>query len=252
MEDKYNQYGRVIPRGEGTVYVASLQTTYLSKIFEIFKPEQIRKLKARGSVSKIDEEKENLDVGLKYIQRNLKEVWIDFDIKNCPVLDKKSIKAIMILLKRTGVDEVIVEELEVEIPIDYSKLVDTDKEIETNFIARFRNIECPNAPQLRENIKTLNKEIFESNKNNFRYRQLMLYYLLGASKKDLTYHRKNKVAIIDLEEGWGKKSEIPKWGSDSIGSKKTVIGVKQALGDFCVQQHYKLKDNKEWNFEGWN
>jgi len=238
----------------GEVFVAALQTTYLKTIFKIFKPEQIKKVKAAAHVVNKENVDEHFSIGMVEIYRDTNTVRLDYDVKDNPPLTKKEIKEIEKILKRSKVEDLSVEYLEVVIPVDFSKYVSLPKGkvLEKDFIAIFKNTDCPDAEQIRDDLRAKNLDVYNSDRHNFRYRQMQLVFFVGASKMMQTLARRQAAALIDLDLNWIKNTEIPKWGSDMIGSRKTITAIAHSLGKYCVQEHYRLNEKKEWDFQGWN
>jgi len=239
----------------GETYVAALQTTYLSKVLEIFKPNQIRKLIAEGEVKKGRELKTKDLIGLKYIREDYDKIVIDYDCSNVPRLTEESIKEIIELLKKTGVNDCTISCLEVDnLNVDFgkygAKLNNGLLAKSTEYVGRFRNDLCPNNTRFREDIKKKNYEIYKSSRNLFRYRQLQLYYFILKKQLELVSYQRRK-PIIDLELNWHKKSGVPKTSGEGLSSQETVRAIQDCIGDYwCSSLGYRLTKDRHWMFVG--
>ena len=233
------------------VFVGALQTTYLKKIFEIFKPEQIRKIEASGSI--VNTQNIPIDnVYLSGVRYDSRRINFSYNKRDMFQLDDEEVKKVLDILKNNGIVNLAISELEVEFPIDYSMFSDKIPN-DAMFVAKFRCEDCPNDSQLKESLRNLNVEVADAkDRNLFRYRQLLLTYLIQKDQEEnLPISR--RVPMIDLDLNWIKLSDMPKYGSGLVGSSKnTVIGVWKSIGKYLVQQNYKLKDNKTWEFNSFS
>ena len=157
------------------------------------------------------------------------------------------IKKILGTLKLSGINDMIIQKLELEIELD-PKNFNQEGEI-TPFIATFRNEICPNSPTIRDDLKEKNEKLYLSGNKQFRYRQLILSQLFKRS--DLgTVHRSKIPYLIQLQQNW-KRNFVPNFG-DFFGSSKTVDEVQKVIGTYCIKENFILSSKREWEFKGFN
>ena len=238
------------------LFVAALQTTYLLKVLQLFKPGQIRKIRAFASKQSAKDVEEDQSIGLTISQSSNNSIRLEYDDENHPVLEQADVDRIKEWLLKSRISDMNVEYLEVEIPVDFDafeKISDTSApgtKLTGNYILKFENSECPESEPIRKNIAMVNNNIYKADSNQFRYRQLVLTFLMkshfvGTVKKS----QYGNVALIDLGEDW-KHDTTLKFGSNNIGIENTVVGVRNALGNWCIQERFKLTGGKKWEFAG--
>ncbi len=233
----------------GETYVCALQTTYLSKVFEIFEPEQIKRIVAKGDLQSATNITEQTLLGLQHIRKEYDKVIIDYNSQNTPKLTKKDYDGITSFLRKVGVNDCAIDCLEIEnIIIDFNKYGGKVKT--TQYLAKFRNEKCPNSELIKNGLLNKNSDVRNSNRNLFRYRQLKLVYLIAMNQiNNVPFNQ--KVPVIDLELNWNKKKKEPKSCSQGLNSQQTSRAIQECIGDYwCDTMAYKLKNNKLWVFVG--
>ena len=233
----------------GETYVCALQTTYLSKVFEIFKPEQIKKIIAKGDLLKSTELTHQDLLGLKHIKRNHDTVVLEYSSQNSPKLKQEDCDNIINFLKEVGVDDCAIDCLEVEnLLIDFNKYGGKVKT--TQYIAKFRNENAPMTETIKISLENKNEDIRKSNRNLFRYRQLKLVYLIAQDQmRNVPFNI--RIPVVDLELNWNKKEKTPVCCSEDLNSQQTARAIQECIGDYwCASMEYKLKKDKQWVFVG--
>ena len=229
------------------LFVAALQTVSLNKVFELFKPEQIRELIGSSDIN--DEKTTDYDplLGLKIIQIKNNIAKINYSSNTSPILTNIETQRIQKILKTEGIDDLIITNLSIEIKLDPNDFKSNGDE--TNYIGEFRNEKCPNSESIREDLKEKNEKLYSTNKQ-FRYRQLILNYLIGKSQIG-TVHRNLQKPLIRLKPKWQRNWE-PVFQTKNMTSSQMIDNIQDVLGDYCVKENFKLSKKKEWELIGYS
>ena len=231
------------------LFVAALQTTYLLKVLKVFNPAQITKIKAFAS-KQIDTPVvwEDKSMGLRTAESGSSTIILDYDSDNMPPLSNKDIKLVKTKLKELGIADLTVEYLEVEIPVNFDMF---DARLSRTYKLVFKNSEAPESTLIRQNIAQVNNNIYQLGSNQFRYRQLVLTFLID-SKAIGTYKKSqySQVALIDLGEDWKHDPTVVKFGSNIIGNNNTIVAINNTLGKMCIAERFKLTNEDTWEFVG--
>ncbi len=235
----------------GELFIAALQTTYFKKIFEVFKPEYIRKIRCKGSIDYLTKRRETKVWGLTEAHKIYEQVSLEYNKDECPELTSDDIVLIKNILKSTKVQDMTIDQLELEIPINFNRFDDSLPEEEV-YILKFRGEDAPKNDEIRENLKMWNSDVYQSPlRNLFRYRQLVLHYLVRLSEeKNVPYYKRKP--LIDFDRKWERKNKDSKFGSEKILSKKTILTVQHSLGKLCVQERFKQKNKGVWELVEWS
>ncbi len=230
----------------GGLFVAALQTVSLNKVFEIFRPEQIREIIGNSNFN--DEKITNRDemLGLEIMQIKNNVAKMNYSSEASPFLTDIEVKKIKRILKNAGINDLIVTNLSVEIQLEPKRFNSNGKE--TNYLAEFRNERCPNSEAIRNDLKEKNEKLYFLNKQ-FRYRQLILDYLIGKSQIG-TVPRASQKPIIQLKTNWQRKFTLNFGDEGKLSSSKTIDEVQLVLGNYCVKENFRQHKNKEWEIIG--
>jgi len=237
----------LVPKNE--LFVASLQTTYLSEVLKIFKPEQIKRLIASGGTNVDSNSLPEHNIGMLYKESYNKHLQLDYDSDATTDLDNVALQKIDFWINRAGLKDMVVEYLKVIVPIDFDMF---DKRLTGDYVLTFSNTECPNSETIRKHIVKVNKKNYENNQYQFRYRQLVLNFLMKADRvgsvKIMDYP---KNSLINLPDNWKKNTDLTKFGSSTIGTENTMVAVCNSLGATCIQEKFKLSKDKTWEIDTW-
>lgn len=228
------------------LYVTTLLTCSLKNVFKIFKAEHIKEISAMSAIiEEIDTTSDPL-LGLEICKKTDNVIKINYSDVASPKLTDKEVNKMFNLMSEAGLSDAIVKWLTIELHPNIKKwqqIIPYKKIEEKIYIATFRNEICPTP--LKDTVKNKNQELYFSGNKQFRYRQLLLNYLVGNSQLGTIPYAK-RVPIIELNPKWTrKKTELPKWGD-----YKLIKAISNDLGEYASIQKYRLDMNKEWKYVG--
>ena len=226
------------------LYVAALLTVSLKNVFKVFEPEQIKEISAQAHKNtEMDIDRDPI-IGLDIVRTTNNSVKINYSDSSSPRLTSVDVRRLFNSMKNAGIDDALVSFMTVDLHAnkDIWQTLFPNRDIqEDKYVATFRNEKCPK--QKCQDIRDKNQELIYSSNKQFRYRQLVLSYMIGNGQIG-TIHRTKQTPLIELNPMWSRKKEIMPFSADY----KLIRFLVSELGEYGSLQEYKLNTKKQWVF----